>query len=140
MARGDFHSMKSDKVPTGTGTSKGELKTVGVCVCVYLRQPVVLKKMSDSEGFSSIMSWSPVPERGIKIFSVNSGRVSRASLSFRLSLEDRFHRIPTGNKSKGEKEIKRMRKRTCHGNVSWEIDKNLNKDKEKMRGGKSGQP
>lgn len=111
-------------VPTGTGTSKAELKTVCVCVCVYLRQPVVLKKMSDSEGLSSILSWSSGLERGIRILSVNSGRVSRASLSFRLSFEDRFHRIPTGRESKREwgKE---------HGNMSWEIDKNLNKDKEK---------
>lgn len=63
---------------------------------------MVLLKMSDSEAVSSMISSSPVPERGIRIFSVKSGRVSRANLSFRLSLEDRFHRIPTGNESRRE--------------------------------------
>ena len=41
---------------------------------------------------------SAVPQRGMRIFSVSSGSVSLASFSFRLSLDDRFHRMPEQTK------------------------------------------
>ena len=41
-----------------------------------------------------MLSVSALPDRGMRILSVSSGSVSLASFSFRLSLEDRFHRIP----------------------------------------------
>lgn len=61
---------------------------------MHLRHPVALKKMSFSESLCSIISLSPVPERGINMFSVSFESVSLANLSFRFSLEERFHRIP----------------------------------------------
>lgn len=63
---------------------------------MHLRHPVVLKKMSASDSLCSIMSLPPVPERGISISSVSCGSISLANFCFRLSLEERFHRIPEG--------------------------------------------
>lgn len=34
-------------------------------------------------------------DRGMRIFSVSSGIISLASFSFRLSLDERFHKMPT---------------------------------------------
>lgn len=60
----------------------------------YLRHPVVLLKISASEGVSGMPSDSGFFDRGMRILSVSSGSASLASFSFRLSLDERFHRIP----------------------------------------------
>lgn len=57
----------------------------------HLRQPVVLLKISASDADSEMFSEL---DTGIRIFSVSSGSVSLASFCFRLSLDERFHRIP----------------------------------------------
>lgn len=50
---------------------------------------MVLLKMSLSDGLSGMLL-----HRGIRTFCVSTGNASRDSFSFRLSLEDRFHRTP----------------------------------------------
>lgn len=52
---------------------------------------MVLWKISASEGESELFSES---DRGMRILSVSSGSVSLASFCFRLSLDERFHKIP----------------------------------------------
>lgn len=61
---------------------------------VHLRHPVVLLKISASEGDRWMPSESSLFVRGVRILSISSGSVSLASFSFRLSLDERFHRIP----------------------------------------------
>lgn len=50
---------------------------------------MVLQKISLSDGLSGILL-----HRGTRTFSVSSDKASLDSFSFRLSLEDRFHKTP----------------------------------------------